>query len=66
MALEGLRPRDEDLRSLGGLCDRRFLEAAAAGRPAHPGFEDALAAHRVVDACYRSAAEGREVRLFDH
>ena len=61
MALEGLRPRDEDLRSLGGLCDRRFLECAAAGRPATPDFEQALAAHRVVEACYRSAAEGREI-----
>lgn len=63
MTLEGLRARDEDLRSLGGLCDRRFLECAAAGRPAVPSFADALVAHRVVDACYRSAAEGREIRL---
>jgi predicted dehydrogenase len=63
MRLENLHPRDEDLRSLGGLCDRRFLECAAAGRPATPSFEDALIAHRVVDACYRSAAAGQEVRL---
>ena len=63
MTLTGLKPRDEDLRSLGGLCDRQFLDCAAAGRPASPGFEDALAAHRVVDACYRSAAEGREVSV---
>jgi len=63
MTLENLRPRDEDLRSLGGLSDRRFLECVAAGRPATPSFEDALIAHQVVDACYRSAAEGREVRM---
>jgi predicted dehydrogenase len=63
MALEALRPREEDLRSLGGLSDRRFLECAAAGRPARPSFDDALVAHRVVDACYRSAAAARDIRL---
>lgn len=63
MELEGLHPRDEDLRSLAGLCDRRFLAAAASGSSASPSFEDALVAHRVVDACYRSAAEDRDVSL---
>ncbi|MBX3707618.1 MAG: Gfo/Idh/MocA family oxidoreductase [Pseudomonadales bacterium] len=63
MALEGLHARDEDLRSLGGLSDRRFLACAAAGRPAAPDFDAALVAHQVVDACYRSAAEQREIRL---
>lgn len=63
MALEGLHPRDEDLRLLGGLGDRRFLQAAAAGVPASPSFDDALIAHRIVDACYRSAAEDRDVTL---
>ena len=63
MAEESLHARDEDLRRLGGLSDRRFLEAAAAGKPARPDFEDALAAHRIVDACYRSAAEDRPVPL---
>jgi predicted dehydrogenase len=63
MALEELRPRDEDLRLLGGLGDRRFLQAAAAGLPARPGFDEALTAHRIVDACYRSAAENRDVTL---
>ncbi|MEQ9005822.1 MAG: Gfo/Idh/MocA family oxidoreductase [Pseudomonadales bacterium] len=63
MALEGLHPRDEDLRLLSGLGDRRFLQAAAAGVPATPGFEQALVAHRIVDACYRSAAEGRDVSV---
>ena len=57
MALEGLNPAEEDLRSLAGLGDRRFLEAATAGRQTAPSFSDALLAHRIVDACYRSAAE---------
>lgn len=63
MDSEGLHPRDEDLRSLAGIADRRFLEAAAAGEPATPSFDDALIAHRIVDACYRSAAEGREIAI---
>lgn len=57
MALEGLNPADEDLRSLAGLGDRRFLEAVAQGRAATPSFEEALKAHELVDACYRSAAD---------
>lgn len=55
MALEGLGAADEDLRSLAGLGDRRFLECAVRGRQAVPSFEHALVAHRIVDACYRSA-----------
>ncbi len=58
MALSGLTPAEEDLRSLAGLGDRRFLEAVLAGEPARPDFQQALDAHRVVDACYRSAAAG--------
>lgn len=56
MALEGLEPAEEDLRSLAGLGDRRFLEAATRGEEASPSFHDALLAHRIVDACYLSAA----------
>jgi predicted dehydrogenase len=63
MDLEGLHPRQEDLRLLGGLSDRRFLQAIAERRRAAPGFEEALLAHRIVDACYRSARDGREVVL---
>jgi predicted dehydrogenase len=59
--LEGLDPVDHDLRSIGGRGDRAFLEAVAAGRPAHPDFATALAAHRIVEACYTSAREGRDV-----
>ena len=57
MSLEGLDPVDYDLRSLGGICDRAFIEAAIAKRPAHPSFADAVLAHELVEACYRSAAE---------
>lgn len=38
-----------------------FLAAVAGGRPAHPSFADALPAHEVVDALYRSAAAGGAV-----
>ncbi len=63
MRLEGLDPIDYDLRSLGGLCDRAFIEAAMAGRPARPSFTEALVAHELVEACYRSAAERRDISL---
>lgn len=56
MALENLDPAEEDLRSLAGLGDRRFLEAAIRGESASPSFSTALRAHEIVDACYRSAA----------
>ncbi len=59
MALEGLNPADEDLRSLAGLGDRRFLEAVLSGQPASPSFDEALRAHELVDACYQSAASVR-------
>jgi predicted dehydrogenase len=39
--------------------DRGFVEAVASGVPGpHPDFRTALRAHEVVDAVYRSAAEG--------
>ena len=63
MTLVGLNPAEEDLRSLAGLGDRRFLEAATAGTEAAPSFADALSAHQIVDACYRSAATGSAVVL---
>jgi predicted dehydrogenase len=56
MQLEGLDPAEEDLRSLAGLGDRRFLEAVTRREPATPSFDDARRAHEIVDACYRSAA----------
>jgi predicted dehydrogenase len=41
----------------------RFLQAVAADRPAFPDFETAVYAHRVVDAIYASAREGRPVEV---
>ena len=38
--------------------DLFFLRAIAADRDAYPGFDVALRAHQLVDAVYRSAAEG--------
>jgi predicted dehydrogenase len=38
--------------------DRAFVEAVAAANPPTPSFDDAVAAHRLVDAAYRSAASG--------
>jgi myo-inositol 2-dehydrogenase/D-chiro-inositol 1-dehydrogenase len=38
--------------------DGAFVTAVAEGRPASPDFADALRAHVVVDAAYRSAAAG--------
>lgn len=40
---------------------RAFLMAVAEGRPASPAFTDAMAAHVLVDAVYRSAALDGEV-----
>jgi predicted dehydrogenase len=38
--------------------DRAFVDALAAGFPPTPTLDDALVAHRLVDAAYRSAAAG--------
>jgi predicted dehydrogenase len=38
--------------------DAAFVEAVAAGKPAWPSFAEALRAHVLVDAVYRSAAAG--------
>jgi len=40
----------------GGNPDGEFVRAVAEGRPASPDVREALRAHRVVDALYRSAA----------
>ncbi len=61
--LEGLDADAVDERWLAGLEDRRFLTAAAAGLAAAPDFATAVAAHRVVDACYRSAKSDTAVAL---
>jgi predicted dehydrogenase len=38
--------------------DRAFVDAVVGGRPPEPGLDAALEAHRLVDAAYRSAADG--------
>jgi predicted dehydrogenase len=38
--------------------DRGFVDAVRAGRAPEPSLDEALAAHRLVDAAYRSAAAG--------
>jgi predicted dehydrogenase len=42
--------------------NRAFLDAIAAGRAPDPGFGEALRAHRLADAVYRSARAGAPVR----
>ncbi|MEX0749494.1 MAG: Gfo/Idh/MocA family oxidoreductase, partial [Dehalococcoidia bacterium] len=41
----------------------RFLQAVSEDRPASPDFDVAVYAHRVVDAIYASAREGRPVEV---
>ena len=61
-AREGIE--DERLRSLAArysLEDYAFLRAVSEDRPSFPDFETAVYAHRVVDAIYHSAHEGRTI-----
>jgi predicted dehydrogenase len=43
--------------------DRHWVRCVQDGEAASPGFEDALRAHALVDAAYRSAATGATVSL---
>jgi len=43
--------------------DYRFLKAVSEDRPASPDFEVAVYAHRIVDAIYQSAREGRPIDI---
>jgi predicted dehydrogenase len=43
--------------------DYAFLRNVLDGTPAFPDFRTAYQAHSVVDACYRSAREGRELEV---
>ena len=61
--IAGLDDVERGLARRGMLEDYWFLQCVAEDRPAFPDFRTALAAHRVVDACYRSARESREVTL---
>ncbi len=49
----------------GGHVDviNNFVAAILDGAPAIPSAEDGLRRTQVIDACYRSSAEGREIRL---
>lgn len=52
-----------DLARRGALEDYSFLRCVLEERPAFPDFGTALRAHEVVDACYRSAREQREITV---
>lgn len=54
---DGVVARAEEL-GVSGWPQRAFIEAARAGVPVTPTFRDALRAHEVADAVYRSAAGG--------
>ena len=55
---EALLARVEELGLTQPNPDGAFVAAVAEGRPSSPDFRDALRAHVVVDAAYRSAAAG--------
>ena len=55
--------QEAELARRGMYEDYAFLRCVFEGRPAFPDFRTALRAHEVVDACYRSAAGGREERV---
>ncbi len=63
--IAGLDDVEFDLARRGALEDYSFLRCVLEGRPAFPDFRTALRAHEVVDACYRSARDGREVAVSD-
>ncbi len=58
--IAGLEGGEVDLARAGMYEDYAFLRCVEEGRPAFPDFRTALAAHEVVEACYRSAREGQE------
>jgi len=61
--IAGLDGEETNLATRGMLEDYRFLQCVSTGKPAFPDFRTALAAHVVVDACYRSAHTETDVRL---
>ena len=62
---ERLRERviEHDLGQSYLLEDFGFLKAVSEDRPAWPAFDVAVYAHRVVDAIYQSAKEGRPIDM---
>jgi len=61
--IQGLAGMEAEIARAGMYADLLFLRAVHEGTPAFPGFDVGLAAHRIVDACYRSAATGGEVAV---
>lgn len=57
-----LHPKIPDSGGHGQVIDN-FVRAILDGAPAVPSAEDGLRRTQVIDACYRSSAEGREIRL---
>jgi predicted dehydrogenase len=57
-----LHPKIPDGGGHGQVIDN-FVRAILDGAPAVPSAEDGLRRTQVIDACYRSSAEGREIRL---
>ncbi|HXY93832.1 MAG TPA: Gfo/Idh/MocA family oxidoreductase [Acidimicrobiia bacterium] len=60
LAAEGLDP-DRQFWVYQYLAHRSFAQAVARGDTPSPGLDDALEAHKLVEAGYRSAASGRPV-----
>lgn len=65
VAIAGLQGAEVDLARMGMYEDYAFLRCVHEGWPAFPDFQTALRAHEVVDACYRSAREGREMPVME-
>ena len=63
-AREGLDP-DRQIFVYQYVAHRSFAQALADGRPPSPDCTDALEAHRLVEAGYRSAASGQPVAVAD-
>jgi predicted dehydrogenase len=61
--IAGLDDAEFEFARRGMLEDYAFLRSVFEERPASPDFRTALRAHEVVDACYRSARERREVTV---
>jgi predicted dehydrogenase len=63
VALMRLGDAEARLARAGMYADYLFLKSTIEGQPAFPDFSTAHAAHRVLAACYASAASNSEVQL---
>lgn len=59
----GLAGSGADAIGVYAAADRSFLDALLYGTPPRPGIDEALTAHALVDAAYRSAEEKRPVAV---